>query len=82
MTFKKFIFSIYWCVVFHFLIIIYYVSSDSVAEFLIDNWQNIAYVYIKNGKFTLYIYTLENSGLMEMVFIYLLKCIFCKKIKK
>lgn len=28
----------------------------------------------------MYIYTL-NSGLMEMVFIYLLKCIFCKKLK-
>lgn len=81
MTFLKFIFSIYRCVVFHFLIIIYYVSSDSVVEFLIDNYQNIAYVYIKNGKFTLYICTLENSGLMEMGFIHVLKCIFCKQLK-
>lgn len=58
---------------------IYYVSSDPVVEFIVGDSQNIAYVYIKNRKFTMYIYTLMNSGLMEMVFIYLLKCIFCKK---
>lgn len=52
---------------------------QTVAEFLVDNWQNRAHVYIKNGKFTMYIYTLDNGGLMEMVSIYLLKCIFCKK---
>lgn len=46
MTFKKFIFSIYWCVVFHFFI--YYVSSDPVVEFIVGDSQNIAYVYIKN----------------------------------
>lgn len=61
---------------------IYYVSSAPVVEFIVGDCQNIAYVYIKNWKFTMYIYTLMNSGLMEMVFIYLLKCIFCKKFQK
>lgn len=66
----------YWCVVRNFFII-YFVSSNSIWISL--SWQNTSYVYIKNGKFTLYIYILDSSELMEVGFIHLLKCIFCKK---